>query len=93
MEEAITFNWRQELCNWELMLVDISSLNFNGREVMMMTTIRPALIRQAAKLLDAIPDSNDPFLEVTFNDAGRMIEIYSMPDGEERVIAHVDYAK
>ena len=58
----------------------------------MMTTLRPALIRQAAKLLDAIPNSNDIFLEVTFKDASKVIEIYGMPDDKEKVIAHVDYA-
>ena len=54
-----------------------------------MKTIPQELIRQAAKLLDAVPDSHNHVIEVHFNDTEKQIEVWNMLADKEHCVATV----
>jgi len=54
-----------------------------------MKTIPQELIRQAAKLLDAVPDSHNHIIEVHFNEADERVEVWNMLADEEHIVASV----
>lgn len=56
------------------------------------TTIKKELIKQAAELLDATPDYDNPYvIEVYFNHKLERIEVWWMLADEERMLSYVEY--
>lgn len=49
------------------------------------------LIKQAVRLLDAVPDSEDPVVEVNFDDCNETIEVWYMLADNEYKLATVKY--
>ena len=50
------------------------------------------LVRQAVKLLDAVPGSiNNPVYEVNFRDSYKVIEVWNMLADEENIAATATY--
>lgn len=56
-----------------------------------MMSVPARLVKQAAKLLDAVPYNDNPTIEVLFVNSINTIEVWSMLADKEHKIAHVVY--
>jgi len=56
-----------------------------------MEKIPAHLVRQANRLLDAIPDRTNPLLEIAFDKAAKKIVVWNMLADHERVVGAVRF--
>lgn len=49
------------------------------------------IIRQTAKLLDAVNEDGNPVIETYFNDKKKRVEVWNMLTDQEKMIASVEY--
>lgn len=55
------------------------------------TMVGASLIKQAAKLLEAVPDSGNPVIEVCFDAEQEVIEVWNMLADKEVLLGTVAY--